>query len=219
MTGIAYVSTGSAGSCDAAAMPGFRDGRTFKSEARFGGAVVRDNVFGHASAVPAATPWPGLRKSAAGLLGTAVLLAACSPSASTGPGSTTAANPTGAGPGGSAGAGASIDATESDFKIDVSAANAAPGPVTFHIKNTGSQLHEFVVIKTDTPGDQLPQATDAPEVDENASGLTVVDEVEDIAAGAASDLDVTLDPGHYVLICNVSGHYQLGMHTDFTVGP
>jgi len=30
---------------------------------------------------------------------------------------------------------------------------------------------------------------------------------------------VTLDlaPGKYVLICNVAGHYQLGMHISFTV--
>ena len=30
-------------------------------------------------------------------------------------------------------------------------------------------------------------------------------------------LDVKLQPGSYVLFCNVSGHYQLGMHTGFKV--
>jgi uncharacterized cupredoxin-like copper-binding protein len=26
-------------------------------------------------------------------------------------------------------------------------------------------------------------------------------------------------PGNYVFICNVASHYQLGMHTGFTVEP
>jgi uncharacterized cupredoxin-like copper-binding protein len=30
------------------------------------------------------------------------------------------------------------------------------------------------------------------------------------------DID-SLAPGHYVLICNIAGHYQLGMHTSLTV--
>jgi uncharacterized cupredoxin-like copper-binding protein len=151
---------------------------------------------------------------AAGLLGTAVLLAACG-----GSGTTPAPNATmsTAGPGGSAAAGA-ITATESDFKIEVSSATAAPGPVTFHVTNAGAQTHEFVVIRTDTAPDALPTDDSGAEVDEDASGLTVVDEVEDLAPGASEDLTVTLDAGKYVLICNVPGHYQLGMHTEFTVG-
>ena len=187
-------------------------------------------LFGHDKRAPAdrvsATP----RRFAAGLLGTAILLAACTPAATTGPGSTSAGNPTGGiGPGmsggagtsagTSAGAGASINATESDYKIDLSATTAAPGPVTFHISNTAAQVHEFVVIDTDTAADQLPEASGGLEVDEEASGLTVVDEVEDIAAGARADLDVTLEAGHYAVICNLPGHYELGMHTDFTVAP
>jgi uncharacterized cupredoxin-like copper-binding protein len=164
----------------------------------------------HSPAVPV--------RRAAGLAAAAMLLAACG-SASTSSAPTAAANPTGGGAGGSAGVGGAINVTEADFKIEPSATTAAPGPVTFHITNSGTQVHEFVVLKTDTAGDKLPMATDAPEVQEDATGLTVVDEAEDIAAGATADLSVTLEAGHYVLICNVPGHYTLGMHTDFTVGP
>jgi uncharacterized cupredoxin-like copper-binding protein len=28
---------------------------------------------------------------------------------------------------------------------------------------------------------------------------------------------LTLKPGHYVLICNLSGHYTSGQHVDLTV--
>jgi len=90
--------------------------------------------------------------------------------------------------------------------------------VTFHVKNAGTQVHEFVVVRTELAADKLPLASGAPEVNEEAAGLAVVDEVEDLAAGAAADLTVTLEAGHYVVICNVPGHYGLGMHTDFTAG-
>jgi hypothetical protein len=30
---------------------------------------------------------------------------------------------------------------------------------------------------------------------------------------------VFLAPGHYVLMCNIVGHYGLSMHADFTVTP
>jgi uncharacterized cupredoxin-like copper-binding protein len=152
----------------------------------------------------------------AGLLGTAVLLAACGSSATTpAPGAT---GPAATGGAGNAGPGA-ITATESDFKIDVSASSAAPGPVTFHVTNSGAQIHEFVIIKTDLAQDALPTDDSGNEVKEDGAGLTVVDEVEDLAPGASEDLTATLDAGNYVLICNVAGHYQLGMHTAFTVGP
>ena len=30
---------------------------------------------------------------------------------------------------------------------------------------------------------------------------------------------VVLEAGHYVLVCNLPGHYELGMATNFTVDP
>jgi uncharacterized cupredoxin-like copper-binding protein len=150
------------------------------------------------------------------LVGAALLFAACG-----GNGATTApaATLTPTAPASSAAAGAGISATEVDFGIQLSASSAAAGPITFNIQNTGEQTHEFVVVKTDLAADKLPMDGDSPEVDEDASSLTAVDEVEDIAAGTSGKLDVTLQPGHYVVFCNVPGHYQLGMHTDFTVNP
>jgi uncharacterized cupredoxin-like copper-binding protein len=151
---------------------------------------------------------------AAGLLAAAILVAACS--GATTPPPTVGTNPTS---GSSAGTGVgAVNATESDFKIDLSASSAAAGPVSFHIQNSGAQAHEFVVIKTDLAADKLPKSADGTEVDEDASGVTVVDEAEDIAVGSTADVNVTLEAGHYVLICNIPTHYGLGMHTEFTVG-
>ena len=116
------------------------------------------------------------------------------------------------------GSATTVAATESEFKVDLGSTTAPAGSVTFHIKNGGTTLHEFVVVRTDLSADKLPLASSAPEVDEDSEKLHSVDEVEDIAVGATADLKVDLPAGHYVVICNVPGHYSSGMHADFTVG-
>ena len=58
---------------------------------------------------------------------------------------------------------------------------------------------------------------------EEGEGITVVDEIEDIPVGESQDLSVSLDAGHYVLLCNIysedeqEAHYTKGMRTNFTV--
>jgi uncharacterized cupredoxin-like copper-binding protein len=171
----------------------------------------------------------GFARQAIAVAAVGALLAGCSSAGSGSPAATasaataSAASPASAGATTSASASGSgsattVAATESEFKIDLDSTKAAPGSVTFHIKNGGSALHEFVVMRTDLSADKLPLASSAPEVDEDSEDLTAVDEVEDIAAGATADLTVDLPAGHYVVICNVPGHYSSGMHTDFTVG-
>jgi uncharacterized cupredoxin-like copper-binding protein len=116
------------------------------------------------------------------------------------------------------GSATTVAATESEFKLELGSTSAPAGPVTFHVKNGGTTLHEFVVVRTDLSAAKLPLASSAPEVDEDSKDLTSVDEVENIAAGSTADLKVDLPAGHYVVICNVPGHYSGGMHADFTVG-
>jgi len=45
----------------------------------------------------------------------------------------------------------------------------------------------------------------------------VIDEIADIQSGATQDLTVTLEAGHYALICNIREHYSSGMWADLTV--
>jgi uncharacterized cupredoxin-like copper-binding protein len=124
----------------------------------------------------------------------------------------TAASPSAA-PAASPAASGAIAVELSEWKVVPSAATAAAGPVTFNVSNTGSQVHEFVVVKTDTKADSLPVVDN--KIDE--STLTPVDEIEDIEVGATPTLDVTLDAGHYVLLCNIETHYEQGMRADFDV--
>jgi uncharacterized cupredoxin-like copper-binding protein len=77
--------------------------------------------------------------------------------------------------------------------------------------------HEFVIFKTDTPAAQLKLDANN-EVDEAAKGLEdVVDSGSDIPPGETRLMAADLAPGHYALVCNLPGHYGLGMHVDITV--
>jgi uncharacterized cupredoxin-like copper-binding protein len=106
-----------------------------------------------------------------------------------------------------------VSATEKDFSITLSSSTGTAGPVTFNISNEGPSTHEFVVIQTDDAPDALPVKNGTV----NEDGLTIVDENEDIAPGTTAELPVDLEAGSYVIICNVSGHYEAGMHAGFTV--
>ncbi len=114
------------------------------------------------------------------------------------------------------GGGGGIGAVEADYSITLDESSAPAGDVTFDVTNEAQQPHEFVVIKTDLAEDQLPKDADG-NVDEKGEGIEPVDELEDIAPGDTPSLTVTLDAANYVIICNLPGHYQQGMHTTFTV--
>lgn len=108
----------------------------------------------------------------------------------------------------------------SEFTVSVSPASVASGETTFSVENVGGVTHEFVVVKTDLDDGDLPTAEDG-SVDEEGEGIEAVDEIEDIEAGSSGAVTVDLEPGSYVLFCNVVDgtqvHYQEGMHTSFTV--
>lgn len=141
----------------------------------------------------------------------AFVLAACS-----GTGSPSASQTTSATASGSAG-GAAVNVTETEFKIDMDQTSLAAGSVTFNVTNKGTIPHEFVVFKTDDAPDALPMASDDPEVNEDAADLQSMGEVEDVDPGTSKSFTATLEPGKYVAICNVEGHYSSGMHVSFTV--
>src|SRR5689334_6048633 len=104
-----------------------------------------------------------------------------------------------------------VDALESEFNIQLARTSAPAGMVNFHITNMGTEMHEFVVIKTDLAAESLPTNADGSYM-EDGPGTEVIDEVEDIAPGTVADLTVDLDAGNYVIICN-----RVEMEEDGTV--
>ena len=105
-----------------------------------------------------------------------------------------------------------VTTTLKEFAIDLTAQSATAGEVKFKLVNSGALPHEFKVIKSDIAPDKLP--LDGPKVDE---GKVDVSKKTDLAAGESRDVTFDLSSGRYVLICNVEGHYQAGMHAAFSV--
>jgi uncharacterized cupredoxin-like copper-binding protein len=103
--------------------------------------------------------------------------------------------------------------TMKDFSLEATPATFDAGDITFGIQNDGPSTHEFVVIRTDVAPDALPVENGLIPEDQ----IDLVDEAEDIAPGTNTSLDVKLEPGSYVLVCNLPAHYEAGMHAPFTV--
>jgi uncharacterized cupredoxin-like copper-binding protein len=101
----------------------------------------------------------------------------------------------------------------SDYKIVTDHPTIAAGHVVIGIRNHAAMAHELKVIKTDLAPDQLPVDGATAKAREDGK----VGELLNISAGASRKLVVELGPGKYVLICNVAGHYQLGMRTGLEV--
>ena len=108
-----------------------------------------------------------------------------------------------------------VNGIMNEWTVQVDLASVRRGPVTFTITNTGTVLHEFLVVRTDVPVGALTLVGD--HFDEEGPMVKVVKEIPDVAAKATGTATVTLEPGRYQLVCNQPGHYALGMYTGFTV--
>ena len=91
---------------------------------------------------------------------------------------------------------------------------ASAGEVVFEVHNDGAAAHDLLVIKTDLAPDALPIADGV--VDQEAAG-EVIGKLELIPSGEIVVEPYDFEPGNYVLICTVPGHYQQGMNASLTV--
>ncbi len=105
----------------------------------------------------------------------------------------------------------SVDLTEWSVMPDVSSIEA--GAVTFSASNSGSEDHELVILKTDEAAGTLTVVDGR--VDESA--YDEIGEIEEFAPGLDQAATFRLDPGAYVLICNIADHYEEGMYAEFAV--
>jgi uncharacterized cupredoxin-like copper-binding protein len=110
-------------------------------------------------------------------------------------------------------AGSQVVAELADYKITVNVPSVKAGTIKIGVRNLGNMEHSFEVLKTDLPQDKLPVDNASAKANEDGK----VGEIKSIAAGKSASVTIELTPGKYVFICNVAGHYQLGMHTGFTV--
>ncbi len=108
----------------------------------------------------------------------------------------------------------SVTVTLKDFGVTAAPASTSAGRVTFLVRNARAIPHEFAVAKSDLAPDQLPQVNQKL-VD--VAKVQVVAGTGPFDSGTKQELTADLQPGRYVLFCNVASHYISGMHTAFTV--
>ena len=105
-----------------------------------------------------------------------------------------------------------VAVTMKDYKVELNVTTVKAGPVKFGVKNAGGMEHSFELIKTDLPFDKLPTTGDA-----KAREDGLVKQIKSIAVGKVSVITADLAAGNYIVICNVAGHYQLGMRAALVV--
>jgi uncharacterized cupredoxin-like copper-binding protein len=90
------------------------------------------------------------------------------------------------------------------------------GETTFMVHNDAmSEEHEMVLVKLKSPDQKIEVVAGKDRIDEKK--LKSMGEVSDLKPGAEGELKARLTPGSYVLLCNIKGHYQAGMHAQLTV--
>ena len=110
-----------------------------------------------------------------------------------------------------------VNVTERDFTIKASPQRVSPGEVVFESSNRGPDAHELIIVRSRDTDARLQLRSDGMTVSEERLEPEIVGTLEPGAPGSVRELRVKLVRGHYVLICNMSGHYMGGMHTLLTV--
>jgi uncharacterized cupredoxin-like copper-binding protein len=103
--------------------------------------------------------------------------------------------------------------TMKDYRVELSVDTLKAGTVKIGVKNSGGMEHSFELIKSDLPFDKLPIDSGAAKAKEDG----LIKQVKSIGVGKVATLTADLAAGNYVVICNVAGHYQLGMRVALAV--
>lgn len=114
-----------------------------------------------------------------------------------------------------------------DFYVHPDTTRAKTGRLTLEAVNEGMSTHELVILRTDLNPAELPRKEAKPHpgivqeylVNEDDARIKTIDEIEEFPAGTSQKKTVVLDPGHYVLFCNIPGHYDKGMYASLHIVP
>jgi len=118
-----------------------------------------------------------------------------------------------------------VHVTLKDFSVQPNQKTAKAGWITFQAVNAGTSTHELVILRTDLNPANLPRIAEKDNkgtitghiVNEEHAAVEPIDEIEEFPAGTRKEKKVLLDPGRYVLLCNVPEHYDKGMYASFVV--
>jgi uncharacterized cupredoxin-like copper-binding protein len=110
-----------------------------------------------------------------------------------------------------------VHVDERDFGIHLSRITLSAGRYVFVDTNRGPSPHELVMWKTTDPATQLPLRSNHRVNEDSPTLKSALDSGTSLNPGETRLLTTTLDPGHYVIVCNLPGHYIAGMRVDITV--
>lgn len=116
-------------------------------------------------------------------------------------------------------AGEAVAASLVEWAIDAPTEYAA-GTISFNATNNGSFPHEFVVIRGDGY-ESLPLTDSGGVIEEELPEGDLIARTPRIGGGSTEELTVDLEPGTYVLVCNLGGgsnsHAGQGQNLDIVV--
>jgi uncharacterized cupredoxin-like copper-binding protein len=112
-----------------------------------------------------------------------------------------------------------------EFSIQTNTSTVPAGSITFEAVNAGTEIHELVILRTNVAPENLTQIPGKNDnvvdrdmiVNEHDPAIAAIDEIEEFSAGTTEEKQVSLEPGRYVLLCNIPNHYKKGMFTSLHV--
>jgi uncharacterized cupredoxin-like copper-binding protein len=109
-----------------------------------------------------------------------------------------------------------VAVTLSEFQVRPGATTIAAGKVTLQIANAGMMPHELLVFRSDLAPADYPMHDG--DIDETGPGITKVSDGDNLAPGTNQTrvVDFT-QTGTYLLVCNLPGHFKMGMYSVITV--
>lgn len=122
-----------------------------------------------------------------------------------------------------AGEGEPVNVVLGEYVVQPEPTSVEAGQVTFTADNQGGETHELVVVNA-ASADELPVDENGAFDEESFGEDNVLGEVEDVESGEQQQLALDLEPGPYVLLCNITeeeedgeieSHFAEGMHTTF----
>ncbi len=116
-----------------------------------------------------------------------------------------------------------VDVTLQEWSISPANIRVEAGRIYFYVDNDGpDHPHEFVIIRIgDTAIADIPVVDGSVPEDE----VDFIDEIEEFGVDSAATIVVDLEPGRYLVLCNIAetedgeplNHYELGMRALLNV--
>jgi len=111
-----------------------------------------------------------------------------------------------------------IPAALSEWHVAVPTSIKA-GTVNLEAANFGTIQHELLVFKSDLPASRYPVDANG-DIVEDGPGINLLSDGDNIDPGRTQTRTVDLtQPGSYLFVCNIPGHFKAGMFSAVTVTP